>query len=88
MSSAEAPPPPQFNTSGVLDATSLAVRVKVALEMTDGLNDSGLSVETVNGLVILSGKLPDYAQHKRALDIARGVEGVRDVESHIAVGES
>jgi len=42
-------------------------------------------VETVNGVVMLSGFVPSQAQVQKAADLARGVEGVTDVKNGLKV---
>lgn len=71
-----------------LKDTAITAKVKAALATTDDLKDSSISVETVAGRVTLTGKLPNETQHKKAVDVVRSVDGVRDVDSRITVGNS
>ncbi len=88
--------PPASTTTGqssstatdALQDTAITAKVKAALATTDDLKDSAISVETTDGKVVLTGKLPDETQHQKAKDVVRGVEGVRDVESRIVIGNS
>lgn len=88
--------PPASTTTGqststatdVLQDTAITAKVKAALATTDDLKDSAISVETTDGKVVLTGRLPDETQHQKAKDVVRGVEGVRDVESRIVIGNS
>jgi hypothetical protein len=51
------------------------------------LDADGLSVETFpGGLVILSGRVPSWAAHDRAVAAARSAPGVTQVDDRIRVG--
>jgi hyperosmotically inducible protein len=70
----------------VQDAT-ITAKVKAALLAADNVNGTDISVETVDGRVVLSGMVPDQGQVDRAVATARNVEGVIDVENRIEVGK-
>jgi hypothetical protein len=63
------------------------VRTKVQAQFfTDpGVKGRNIDVTTANGVVTLSGKVDSEAARRRAIEIARGTEGVRDVEDHLRV---
>lgn len=62
----------------------LAERVSTVLERDAALSDSDIEVESVNdGVVLLSGDARTLSDHRRALEDARSVEGVREVASEI-----
>lgn len=62
----------------------LSEQVSQALEDDPELEDSDIEVESVNdGVVVLSGDAKTLSAHQRALEDARGVEGVRSVSSQI-----
>lgn len=65
------------------DDTATTAKVKAALAADSSVNGSNVSVETNGGKVILTGALPP-AQIERALQIARAVDGVRDVDNRLA----
>ncbi len=71
---------------GALDDATVTAKVKAALLATDGISSSDISVETEQGRVILTGRVPDQMQAERAEDVAEGVEGVLAVENRIEVG--
>jgi hyperosmotically inducible protein len=59
-------------------------RVKTALSSDPALAGSTVTVTSVNdGAVLLGGKAETLSAHLRALETARGVDGVRRVESEI-----
>ena len=63
----------------------ISANVKSALLGDDRLQGAGIAVDTNNGLVTLSGRVSDPALRERAVQIARGVEGVKDVQDAISV---
>jgi hyperosmotically inducible protein len=59
-------------------------RVKKALKDDASLKDSSIAVQSVHdGVVLLGGKANTIGDHLRAVEIARGVPGVRKVETEI-----
>jgi hyperosmotically inducible periplasmic protein len=59
-------------------------RVTKALKNDHSLADSSISVQSVHdGVVLLSGKATSIGDHLTAVETARGVPGVRKVESEI-----
>lgn len=69
----------------VLDDTAITTRVKSALLADDQVKNVALAVNTVDGKVTLSGSVKDPAQRERVIQIARNVQGVKDVEDSITV---
>jgi osmotically-inducible protein OsmY len=62
----------------------LEQQVSDALERDRSLEDSSVSVQSVNqGVVLLAGKAASVSDHLRALERAREVPGVRQVKSEI-----
>ena len=68
-----------------LDDTTITAKVKSALLAEPGLEEQKVSVETVNGVVQLSGFVESSAVAARAVNIARGTDGVRSVQNRITV---
>lgn len=66
--------------------TVITGKVIAALAVAENVNGTAIDVETVNGRVVLSGRLPNQAQIDRAIAAAKAVEGVREVESRLMVG--
>jgi hyperosmotically inducible protein len=65
-------------------ASDDAIRERVTRALQDDPALSGVSVESVNdGVVLLGGKVDSMTAHLSALEKARGVEGVRRVESEV-----
>jgi hyperosmotically inducible protein len=83
----EAPTPPEQRIESKIEDIAITGKVKAALATADGLNDSSIKVETIDGRVTLSGRLADDAQRTRAIETVRRVEGVRGVDSRLEVGQ-
>ena len=59
-------------------------RVENALQNDPGLKNSDIDVQSVNdGVVLLKGTAATVSDHLRALEIARGVPGVRQVKTEV-----
>jgi hyperosmotically inducible protein len=86
-----ATPPPATADRGVgqtLDDAGITAKVKAALLAEKGVNGTAIDVDTMQGKVTLTGKVPDQSQVDRATQVARGIEGVKDVDNRLTVGTS
>lgn len=63
----------------------ITMKTKVSLMTTDGVRTSRLNVDTVNGVVTLHGMVPTDDQKTRAGDVARQIDGVKDVKNLLQV---
>ncbi|WP_133666607.1 BON domain-containing protein [Paraburkholderia sp. BL10I2N1] len=59
--------------------------VRRALSRASGVNASGIHVQARNGVVTLTGRVPQRAQVQRAGSVARSVRGVRSVSNRLTV---
>jgi hyperosmotically inducible periplasmic protein len=59
----------------------ITTKVKSELATTKGVKSMDVSVETVNGVVTLTGVLPTDIAVKKAIAAARSVKGVKRVDS-------
>jgi hyperosmotically inducible protein len=66
-----------------VEDTTLTAKVKAALLAADGIQATDITVETQQGIVILTGKVGDTTQVQRAAEIAQGVEGVKSVDNRL-----
>ena len=57
-----------------------------ALLAAEGVRELTINVDVENNVVTLSGTVADAAQKERAEQVARGVEGVREVKNMLTVG--
>lgn len=61
--------------------TWITTKVKSAFATTQGVGVTDISVDTNDGVVMLSGKVKSSAEITRAVDTARSVRGVKAVEA-------
>lgn len=61
--------------------TWITTKVKADLLTTSDVSGLELNVETVNGVVSLTGDVDSQAEADRAVEVARGIEGVTRVDS-------
>jgi hyperosmotically inducible periplasmic protein len=73
------------STGEAIDDKGISMRVKSALSNDAQYKYEGVEVTTFKGTVQLSGFVDTSAQKSRAADLARGVEGVKDLENNITV---
>jgi osmotically-inducible protein OsmY len=68
-----------------VDDTSITTRVKAAILKDEGLKGNQINVETMQGVVQLSGFVDSAQQSARAAEVARTVNGVKSVRNSIIV---
>jgi hyperosmotically inducible periplasmic protein len=73
------------STGEAIDDRGTSMRVKSALSNDTEYKYDGVDVTTFKGTVQLNGFVNTSAQKSRAADLAKGVEGVKDVENNITV---
>jgi osmotically-inducible protein OsmY len=71
------------NTAAFDDATT-TTRVKTVLINDPGIGPT-IDVDTVKGVVTLSGRVKSKEQEARALELARTIRGVADVKSTLQI---
>lgn len=64
-----------------IDDTWITTKVKSSLLADSDVSGLDLEVETVNGVVTLTGQVDEQAQIDRATEIARDIEGVTEVRT-------
>lgn len=69
----------------VVADTVITTKVKADLAADPAVKAMDVHVETVKGVVMLSGFVPSKAEADKAVQLARGVKGVTDVKSSIQV---
>ena|ERR1700729_3120636 len=75
------------STGEAIDDEGISMHVRSALSDDTQYKYDGVSVKTFKGTVQLSGFVDTHAQKSRAAELAKGVEGVKDVENNITVKE-
>jgi hyperosmotically inducible protein len=73
------------STGEAIDDHGISMRVKSALSNDAEYKYEGVDVQTFKGTTQLSGFVDTHAQKSRAASIAKGIEGVKDVENNITV---
>lgn len=69
----------------VIDDTEITAKVKAAIFAEPGLKTLQISVDTVKGVVTLSGSVDSQSIRNRAKELAGAVNGVKDVENQLVV---
>ncbi|AOH37232.1 BON domain-containing protein [Luteimonas sp. JM171] len=64
-----------------IDDTWITTKVKSSLLADSDVSGLDIEVETVNGVVTLTGQVDEQAQIDRATEIARDIEGVTEVRT-------
>jgi hyperosmotically inducible protein len=68
-----------------IDDTEITAKVKAAIFAEPGLKTLQISVDTVNGIVTISGSVDSQSVSNRAKELASAVAGVTDVENRLVV---
>jgi len=68
-----------------VDDQALETRVKTALIAAKDVSGTAIQVEVLRGEVQLSGFVKSKTEMQRAIDVARGVDGVRSVANKMSV---
>ena len=68
-----------------IEDTEITARVKAAIFAEPGLQTLQISVDTIKGVVTLSGSVNSQTISNRAKALASAVAGVKDVENRLAV---
>ena len=75
----------QEGTGEYVDDTVITTKVKTAIFNDPNLKSSEINVETFKGVVQLSGFVSSRADINRAVEIARGIAGVKSVDNGMRV---
>ena len=71
-----------------IDDATITTRVKTALLNDSQVGGSRIDVDTTLGVVTMSGVVRSRNEEQRAIQLARGVPGVKDVRSTLQVQPS
>jgi len=69
-----------------MDDATITTRVKTALLNDPDVNATRIDVSTAAGVVTLSGDVRSKSEADRAVQVARTVQGVKDVRSALKIG--
>jgi len=77
--------PQKEGTGEYIDDTVITTKVKAAIINDPILKATEIKVETFKGVVQLSGFVKSESDINRAVQVARGVNGVKSVKNDIAI---
>ncbi len=80
-----APTQKSEGTGGYIDDTVVTTKVKSALLADKEIKSREISVETFKGRVQLSGFVSSSLEANKAVNVTRGVAGVRSVENDMRI---
>lgn len=69
------------------DDVSIATEIDARLIAEKNMPSRWVSIEVIEGVVILTGYLPSQSQISRAVFICRSVDGVKDIDNQLHIGE-
>lgn len=69
-----------------LDDAGITAKVKTALAAEKDVSAMAINVDTMQGKVTLTGRVSSQTEADRAVQVARGIEGVKSVDSRLTVG--
>lgn len=72
---------PKADSSQPVDDSWITTKVKADLLATENVPGSDIEVKTVNGTVTLKGMVTSKAQKDKAVDVARNIKGVSNVDA-------
>ena len=72
--------------ASTIDDATITAQVKTALLNDTQVNATKIDVATSNGVVTMSGSVRSKLEQERAVQLARQVNGVRDVKANLTVG--
>jgi hyperosmotically inducible protein len=75
----------QESVGAYVDDTTITTQIKSRFVENKQVDAASISVETLNGTVMLSGFAKNATEKATAGDIARGVNGVKAVKNEIAI---
>jgi osmotically-inducible protein OsmY len=75
----------RVQSSGALDDASITARVKTVLLNDTQVAATKIDVVSNQGVVTLTGSVKSKSDETRAIDLARRVQGVRDVRSQLQI---
>ena len=69
-----------------VEDAAITAKVKARLTADPAVNPLTIDVDTVNGVVTLTGTVPTSSDRDLALEHARSVEGVAEVQDNLVIG--
>ena len=75
----------QQTAGAYVDDAAITTKVKASFVENKTVDAGAINVQTLNGIVALSGFAKSAAEKSTAESLARGVKGVRDVRNNLAI---
>lgn len=75
----------QEGTGEYLDNTAITSQIKTDYAFDPDIRSLNISVKTYKGHVLLTGEVQNAYQKRKAVDIARHVNGVKSVEDRLVI---
>lgn len=73
-------------TGEVITDASITAAVKMKMADDETVKASNIDVDTKDGVVTLTGFVSSQAERDKAIDLARSVDGVKNVQARLTVG--
>ena len=73
------------SVSETIDDAAITTRVKTAFINDPVVGAARIDVDTVKGVVMLSGRVKTKEEEGKAIELARAISGVRDVKSTLLI---
>lgn len=77
----------QQTTGAYIDDSAITAKVKSAFVESKAVDASSITVETLNGTVMLSGFAKNATEKSTAESIAKSVEGVKAVKNQLVIAK-
>jgi hyperosmotically inducible protein len=68
-----------------IDDTTITTKVKAKLALEDGVKARNIDVDTLEGVVTLTGQVKSWGERSRAQQIAQETDGVKGVKNNLEV---
>ena len=88
LSAADTPTAHSDSAGAALSDTAITAKVKATFVGKDSLKGSHIKVVTTNGVVTLSGTAVSSESKSAAVDLAKGVDGVKSVDDELTTPSS
>lgn len=77
----------QRTAGAIVDDQAIELKAEAAFKSDrDLFKEAHLSVTSYNGIVLLTGEVPDEELHERATDLVHGIDRVREVHNEATLG--
>jgi hyperosmotically inducible protein len=71
-----------------LSDSALTAKIKAKFTADPEINPFSIDVDTIDGVVTLSGRVADHRRKQEAAELTRNTEGVREVRNRLEIGNA